>query len=90
MTVTRAKVSQEILAITTKIYQDYDTTRPEVKEESRLVEDLDFDFLDRVELLIKADRLFEFRASIPQEARCKTVADIIDLVFHNLEEDIVT
>ncbi len=53
----------------------------EIREESRLGEDLEADSLDLVELLLEMEQRFGFRVSDEEAAEIETVGDAVDLIL---------
>ena len=65
-----------------------------IKPEARLVEDLDFDSIDAIELILQLEEKYDEKISADKLKSARTIQDVVDCLYELLlareEEEVIT
>ena len=68
------------------IVNTFEIDRALIKSESKLVEDLDFDSIDAIELVLQLEDKYDAKISAEKLKSSKTVQDVVDYLYELLME----
>lgn len=68
----------------------FEIDRSIIKPESKLVEDLDFDSIDAIELVLQLEDKYDAKISAEKLKSSKTVQDVVDYLYELLVEQDVS